>query len=436
MRPVKNIEKLIRKINVTPDAKMNQRTLDEILKAQEKAENLTSASFQPSIWRMIMKSKTTKFAVAAVIVMAVIAGINQFGGKTNNANVAWADVLEQIYNAKSVTYNETFETEDGIWTNANMINGSGVKRTVLRDSNDVLLFDSKTGTHLQIIPSLKKVLIIHQIGKSRGKKLFNYLDWMSRLHKESAKFTGQQIIAGKTTDVFVVENPFDKTTIWVDSGTDLPVRVEMEDIPNPDRDIITPKMFLSFKDFGGENGISVSSTIGSSRGSPEGIQKRMKITMSDMAWNVDLDPSVFSLKPPEGYAVEEKQSDASEPDERDLIKALAFWREMSDDMFPDTINELGDENDVRPMLVKKFHKGGEPKEEFDQACQMMNVLLRGLFFAQKQKVDGNWGYAGSKVKFGDSDEPVCWWKPKDSDKYRVIYGDLSIGDSNDVPQAP
>ena len=370
MRPADNIKKLIKKLHVPTSARLDEKIYCEISRAVVETENKKSADFEPNIWRIIMNKPITKFAAIAVIIITAVTVINQFGGKINNANVAWADVLEQIYNAKNVTYNETFETEDGIWTNANMINESGVKRTVLGDSNTVLLFDSNTGTHFQIIPHIKKVLITYQIGRPRYKKLFNYLDWVSRLHKESAKLIGQQIIAGKTTDVFVVENPFDKTTVWVDPDTDLPVRVEMEDMPNPDKDIITPQMSLSFEDFGGESGESVSSIIGSGRGSPEGIQKRMKITMSDMVWNVDLDQSLFSLEPPEGYTIEEKQSDASEPDERDLIKALAFWTEMSDGMFPDTINELGDENDVRPMLVKKFHRGGETKKEFGESFKV------------------------------------------------------------------
>ena len=46
--------------------------------------------------RIIMKSKITKLAAAAVIIIAAIMTIHYLGGSTTN--VAWADVAEQISN--------------------------------------------------------------------------------------------------------------------------------------------------------------------------------------------------------------------------------------------------------------------------------------------------------------------------------------------------
>lgn len=48
----------------------------------------------PMIRRIIMKSPITKLAAAAVIVIAVFIGINQFN--TNGSSVAWADVAERF----------------------------------------------------------------------------------------------------------------------------------------------------------------------------------------------------------------------------------------------------------------------------------------------------------------------------------------------------
>jgi len=47
-----------------------------------------------TIGRTIMKSRITKFAAAAVIIIAVIIGIHQFGGSIES--VAWADVIEKL----------------------------------------------------------------------------------------------------------------------------------------------------------------------------------------------------------------------------------------------------------------------------------------------------------------------------------------------------
>jgi hypothetical protein len=40
---------------------------------------------------------------------------------------------------------------------------------------------------------------------------------------------------------------------------------------------------------------------------------------------------------------------------------------------------------------------------------------------------------GKGVSFGAADMPIFWYRPKDSKNYRVIYGDLSVRDSDTPP---
>jgi hypothetical protein len=74
VRPVEAIEKLIKKINVIPSAEMDERMLNDIFEAQEKTK-VTSAEHKPSVWRIIMKSRITKLAAAAVIIIAVVLSV-------------------------------------------------------------------------------------------------------------------------------------------------------------------------------------------------------------------------------------------------------------------------------------------------------------------------------------------------------------------------
>ena len=392
-----------------------------------------------TLWRTIMKSKITKLATAAVIIITVLIGINHFGGSIDMASVAFADVLDAISKAKTLTYMKTTETEGRSYTTEVMVNESGVMRTVLlhnlstpkfSNNNDpnnisISIWNLGSGTWLQLSPSNKKAYITHRVGERREITLLNYVEWFSTLSDKSGVFAGQEEINGQMTNKFICyAGEFAKITVWVDPMTNLPVRVEQVDLPHPKRDIAL-RLSLSVRDFGGNS--NDQTMLGG------GILEKQVQIMTDFVWNEELDESLFSVTPPQGYAVEEKYQDVSQPDERDLIKALAFWIEMSDGIFPAAINDLGDENDVKSMLVEKFHKGGEPKEEFDQALQMMHVILRGLLFAQEQKINGSWGYAGSEVEFGDSGKPVCWWKVENSKSYRVIYGNLSIADSDEIP---
>ena len=51
---------------------------------------------------------------------------------------------------------------------------------------------------------------------------------------------------------------------------------------------------------------------------------------------------------------------------------------------------------------------------------------RGLIFFQHLSAD--WHYAGCGVKLGDAEKVIFWYRPRDSETYRVVYGDLSVKD--------
>ncbi|MHC4344274.1 MAG: hypothetical protein ACYSUP_06280 [Planctomycetota bacterium] len=69
---------------------------EKVLAAQEQAIETGSAQCEPKAWRTIMKNRMTKLAAAVVIIIAVLIGINQFGGSIDGASVAWADVAERF----------------------------------------------------------------------------------------------------------------------------------------------------------------------------------------------------------------------------------------------------------------------------------------------------------------------------------------------------
>ena len=91
MRPA-NIEILIKKLQVKPRAEMTQRNLDDALAAQKKATG--SAYSKLTIRRIIMKNPIIKLAAAALIIIAVMIVLNQFGTSINGASAALAKVIE------------------------------------------------------------------------------------------------------------------------------------------------------------------------------------------------------------------------------------------------------------------------------------------------------------------------------------------------------
>jgi len=94
MRPTDNIDQLIKKLQLRASANLDGRVHDDIDRALATPQKSESADAKPNRWRIIMKSRIVKLAAAAVIVIAVLLGVD-FVGRPNMANVAWAKVTER-----------------------------------------------------------------------------------------------------------------------------------------------------------------------------------------------------------------------------------------------------------------------------------------------------------------------------------------------------
>ena len=67
MKPTQDVEKLVKKLHFKAGADLHSRTLNDALQAQAK-----TTPAQTNIWRTIMKSRITRFAAAAVIVVGIL----------------------------------------------------------------------------------------------------------------------------------------------------------------------------------------------------------------------------------------------------------------------------------------------------------------------------------------------------------------------------
>ncbi len=442
MKPADNINETIKKLHIEPSVEMDKRIHNGISKAIRESKQNTPVCDKPDVWRILMNSKMTKLAVAAAIILVGMVIVNQFGGSIDGSSVAWADVLEQIYDSRTVTYKQTFETEKHTFTVNKMQMEPGLMRTEY--SGDIInIRDFSTGINLQLIPQSKRALIEHRVGRKYPTRNHNRFEWLKKLHEQDTQLVGEEDIDGMMVNVFVSEVPFERMTVWVDLETNLPVKVKMESFPNTEASndadpVIMPTMSLSTRDFSAESEaftneegktitvFSRSITIGSSRGSGKGIQKKMTVTYHNFNWDAELDKSLFSMVPPEGYAVKEKTFDVSGNGEDRLVYSLRLWATMSEGLFPDTINDLGEPDKLKPIMIAKFDKDGDPEEELDAAMDEVHEVLKGLYFAQEMKVDGRWGYAGQGVVLGQAEMIICWWFDEATEGYKAIYDDLTI----------
>ncbi len=100
MRPADNIYKLIKNTKIKTNPEVNKAVLDGLLDRMNRAESVHINAPRQNIWRIIMKNKVTKIAAAAVIIIAVLIGINSFPG--TDTSVAFADVIQPILDARTV----------------------------------------------------------------------------------------------------------------------------------------------------------------------------------------------------------------------------------------------------------------------------------------------------------------------------------------------
>ena len=71
MRPGKNIEKIIKKFDVDINPDKDRQILQELQHAQAESKQPKPGLAAIDIWRIIMKSRITKFSAVVVLIIAV-----------------------------------------------------------------------------------------------------------------------------------------------------------------------------------------------------------------------------------------------------------------------------------------------------------------------------------------------------------------------------
>ena len=95
MSSAEKIRKLFAKSDITVNSKVDDRIINDVLTALDKSEKTKSILAESNIWRIIMKSRITKLAAAAVIIIVILLGVNFLGGP-DMAGVVWGDVVTYI----------------------------------------------------------------------------------------------------------------------------------------------------------------------------------------------------------------------------------------------------------------------------------------------------------------------------------------------------
>ena len=388
MRPVEDIDKLIKKLRYRASAETHERVLSNVMRVLDESQRQKTGAVAPDIWRKIMRSPVTKIAAAVVVIAGVLIAMHFVGLSTTT--VTFADVIKPILNAQTAVLDIIVGDEEASGPVIHdMIRGSLIRRTLSNVEGVVTIIDLKESRILQLTHEKKEAAYIDLKGLP---SMPNYMEILRNLIKglqENPHFEveelGTQEIDGQEAIGFLAKHPKAEITIWADPETALPIRIEQ-------------------------------------------VSGQMKVICKNVKFDVPMDESLFSMKVPEEYKLQQTELDLQGSTEEDFIEGLRIMAEVfGNGQFPESV-ALEDYLKQTPAIMKKCEELGlSEQEQTELGLKLQNYLLFLRFF----KGQGQWHYAGAGVKLGDTETAIFWYQPEGSETWRVIYGDLSV---KDVPE--
>lgn len=374
MSSAEKIKKMFAKSDVTVNSKIYDRIISDALTAFDKSEKTKSVSSEPNIWRIIMKSRITKLAAAAVIIIAVVVGLYQLGGSIGGTSVAFGEVLRHIQNS-SYTFDlaTVIEEEVSPTVNKGMVLRPGKFRidapqiaggvSTIADISTkkslILFHGQKTAMTMTEIPGTKSV------SEEAGPLVLfmRPVENLWNLRDGTEKFLGEKEIDGQPVVGFQVQQEGKdyqcEIVVWAHAETGRPIRVEIT-IYNP-----------------------------------EDSSQSITMVMSRFDLNAELEEELFSLEPPEGYTMayqktlkETIRDTESTPEAEKIERSFALW---SQDKKDEAIETLLSVDWTKPIvfsektylfsLTEKGYVALKPEDQQQVMKEIMEILssqLRGL----------------------------------------------------------
>ncbi len=390
---------------------LEEHVMNRIIREQNvRLKSAAQASAGLRLRRSIMKSPMTKVAVAALVIVAVGIGISVIGSGTP----AFAQVVRSILEARTATFRVVTNAPDQpATTMEGKFMDPGLGRHVMRmgEVETIMIMDYVQGKGLVLVPSQNMAMAIeledrpNELDPGRinvFKVLRDRIIAAQENQDESVEYLGESQIDGRDVIGYRMTEDGTDTTIWADVDSLLPLQIEY--------------------------------SMGEALGQP------VTVTMMDIQFNVPLDLAEFKTTVPAGYQEMSMQVDASKPTETDLVEMLGLWVEITDGQFPsdltlEAVKDLGQaiEGKLNLPAGQKPDLNDPAFKEFMQTFQKIN---RSLMFVRNLPAEADWHYAGAEATSGDKTTPICWYRPTDSETYRVIYADLSVLDvaPEELPQ--
>jgi len=372
------------------------------------------------VLEVIMKSQITKLAAAAAIVVAVLIGLNIIGNGKHG--VAWAELVEHVEKIKTVMYRMTGTMKGlpgapanqpiSLNMQAKFLYGYGFRvDSNTRVGNEEIATNSyvlfQDGTIVTVIPKEKKYIkmkLTEELLAMMEKENGDPRTMLKEMMKYKYAPLGRDTINGTKVEGIEVTDPnmalkgggmFDAFTaqLWCNVETDLPVLMTI-------------------------------------KGSAKNGEIVMDMVMDNFQWDVPITTAEIQPDIPQDYQLlAETQFGGGGKDAGGIVESLKFFAEIADGRYPSSLTGMTVMKEFTDALQVKLAR--QPSSEGPSKEVMANIFkLQGIGMTYASMVqDGNDpAYYGGKVTAEFPHAVLMRWKTA-ANTYKVIFGDLSIGEA-------
>ena len=401
-----NIEEILHNIGAEAVPDDVQRIAQETSNNFSRSLSQNKQPRQHLLLEYIMKSKMSKLAAAAVILIAVFIGLNIFN---DSSGVAWAEVLDNVRKVQTYINRMTMTVQSP--EGSQDVDMTFYRSTVYGTRRDSyfkgeliskLYIPAEGNQGVELVPSEKKyveaVFTDEQIKEIAEKNEPKAIVKEFMCCNEYTKI-GRETIDGMEVEGIEVDNEtfgatlFEKGKgrLWVAVETDLPLRIELE-------------------------------------GTSAGGQVEIRMIIDGFDWNPGLRASDFEPTIPPDYTLM-AHVDLSDSVEA-VVKGLRGFTKITEGKFPTNLDLMTVGKEIKEAFIALRQKQGISLEERPTQEEMENMLsIQGacLFYGNLVKEGKDVAYYGDKVTTQDVDKVLMRWKISD-DQYCVVYGDLRVED--------
>lgn len=375
---------------IVPSAATLNRIATLAMNAESQTSTTTRASSTVRVWRKI----TALLLTSAALVLAFYVMTH-----TPQSTFAFEDVVTAVRKADTVSYTTVITPKNGQASQYKNYHKGTLTRMAYADGSYAVL-DMAGQKMLMVQPTLKTATLTHLGNKPKDLPTMgdSIIAWL-KTAETTGKAVGEKTIGGVRTLGFEAAFGATTMTLWGDPKTKLPVQIE--------------------------------ATIGAP-------SEPMQMTMREFVFNAPLEDALFYTEVPAGYQTQETKQPAVDyaalmklPPEEHVVRILKFYAKLHDGAFPERIDG--------PELVSKITSSAGAKRIEDPQFMKEFTTLAGSMGAAwtfRQSLN-KFGYLGT-AHLNDADRIVFWYLPKDAEKYRVVYADLTIGDVTEekLPKVP